>query len=140
MSAFEIRDNIIPELQKREADFICLNFANADMVGHTGVFEAAVQACEAVDVCAHDVAKAAVENGYSVAIIADHGNSDIMINADDSPNTQHTTNPVPFFFITPENNAKIKNGKLGDLAPSFLKWMNVPVPEAMTGDIIIEKI
>lgn len=140
MAAYDLRDKIIPELGKQEADFICLNFANADMVGHTGVFEAAVQACEAVDICAHDVAKAAVENGYSVAIIADHGNSDIMINSDGSPNTQHTTNPVPFFFITPENNAKIKNGKLGDLAPSFLKWMNVPVPEAMTGDIIIEKI
>lgn len=140
MSAYEIRDKIIPELQKAEADFICLNFANADMVGHTGVFEAAVKACEVVDVCTRDVAQAALANGYSVAIIADHGNSDMMINEDGSPNTQHTTNPVPFFFVTPHNNAKIHNGKLGDLAPSFLKWMDIPIPEAMTGNSIIEKI
>ncbi|MDO5655187.1 MAG: 2,3-bisphosphoglycerate-independent phosphoglycerate mutase [Flavobacteriaceae bacterium] len=140
MSAYDLRDNIIPALQKREADFICLNFANADMVGHTGVFDAAVKACETVDICAKDVTEAAVANGYSVAIIADHGNSDIMLNADGTPNTQHTTNPVPFFFITPENNARIKNGKLGDLAPSFLKWMGIEIPESMTGEIIIEKI
>ena len=140
MSAYEIRDKIIPELQKAEADFICLNFANADMVGHTGVFEAAVKACEVVDACTRDVAQAALANGYSVAIIADHGNSDMMINEDGSPNTQHTTNPVPFFFVTPHNNAKIHNGKLGDLAPSFLKWMDIPIPEAMTGNSIIEKI
>lgn len=140
MSAFDIRDKIIPELHKAEADFICLNFANADMVGHTGVFEAAVKACEVVDQCTKEVTEAALENGYSVAIIADHGNSDIMINEDGSPNTQHTTNPVPFFFATPKCNAKIKDGKLGDLAPSFLKWMDVPVPEAMTGELIIEEI
>ena len=140
MSAYEIRDKIILELQKAEADFICLNFANADMVGHTGVFEGAVKACEVVDACTRDVAQAALANGYSVAIIADHGNSDMMINEDGSPNTQHTTNPVPFFFATPHNNAKIHNGKLGDLAPSFLKWMDIPIPEAMTGNSIIEKI
>ena len=140
MSAYDIRDKIIPELQKQEADFVCLNFANADMVGHTGVFEAAKKACEAVDECAKDVTEAAVANGYSVAIIADHGNSDIMINPDGTPNTQHTTNPVPFFFITPQGNAKIKNGKLSDLAPSFLKWMDIEKPESMTSDIIIEKI
>ena len=139
MSAYEITNKIIPELNKQAADFICLNFANADMVGHTGVFEAAVKACETVDICTKQVAEAAVANGYSVAIIADHGNSDIMVNADGSPNTQHTTNPVPFFFITPNNDAIIKDGKLGDLAPSFLKWMNVPIPEKMTGNIIIEK-
>lgn len=139
MSAFEIRNQIIPELQKQEADFICLNFANADMVGHTGVFEAAKKACEVVDQCAKDVTEVALLNGYSVAIIADHGNSDIMLNEDGSPNTQHTTNPVPFFFATPANNAIIKNGKLGDLAPSFLKWMGIPIPELMTGNIIIEK-
>lgn len=140
MSAFDIRDKIIPELYKAEADFVCLNFANADMVGHTGVFEAAVKACEVVDQCTKEVTEAALENGYSVAIIADHGNSDIMINEDGSPNTQHTTNPVPFFFATPKCNAKIKDGKLGDLAPSFLKWMDVPVPEVMTGELIIEEI
>lgn len=139
MSAYSIRDQIIPELQKGEADFVCLNFANADMVGHTGVFEAAVKACETVDECAKEVTETAVKNGYSVAIIADHGNSDIMINPDGSPNTQHTTNPVPFFFITPDNNAQIKNGKLGDLAPSFLQWMGIEIPEKMNGNIIIER-
>lgn len=139
MSAYEIRDKIIPELQKGEADFVCLNFANADMVGHTGVFEAAMKACETVDECAKDVTEAAVANGYSVAIIADHGNSDIMINPDGTPNTQHTTNPVPFFFITPKGNAKVKDGKLGDLAPSFLKWMEIEVPKVMDADIIIEE-
>lgn len=140
MAAYDIRDSIIPEIEKGEADFICLNFANADMVGHTGVFEAAVKACEVVDECTQSVAETALANGYSVAIIADHGNSDMMINEDGSPNTQHTTNPVPFFFATPNGNAKISNGKLGDLAPSLLKWMNVPVPEAMTGNIIVEEI
>lgn len=139
MSAYDIRDAIIPELEKGEADFVCLNFANADMVGHTGVFEAAIKACEAVDKCAQKVSEAAVANGYSVAIIADHGNSDIMINEDGSPNTQHTTSPVPFFFITPNGDAQIKNGKLGDLAPSFLQWMGIEVPEEMDADIIIEK-
>lgn len=139
MAAYDIRDKIIPELKKAEADFVCLNFANTDMVGHTGVFEAAMKASEVVDECAKTVAETAVDNGYSVAIIADHGNSDMMINPDGSPNTQHTTNPVPFFFITPENNAEITNGKLGDLAPSFLKWMEIEVPTEMTGDIIIRK-
>ncbi|MBV7440079.1 2,3-bisphosphoglycerate-independent phosphoglycerate mutase [Weeksellaceae bacterium TAE3-ERU29] len=140
MAANCIKDEIIPELKKQEADFVCLNFANADMVGHTGVFEAAVKACETVDKCAEEVTKVALENGYSVAIIADHGNSDMMINPDGTPNTQHTTNPVPFFFISPNNDAKIKDGKLGDLAPSFLKWIGVEVPEEMTGDIIIERV
>ncbi|MGI9526481.1 MAG: 2,3-bisphosphoglycerate-independent phosphoglycerate mutase [Weeksellaceae bacterium] len=139
MAAYEIRDKILPELVKQEADFICLNFANTDMVGHTGVFEAAVKAAEVVDECTKTVAETAVANGYSVAIIADHGNSDMMINPDGSPNTQHTTNPVPFFYLTPNNDAVIKNGKLGDLAPSFLKWMGMEVPKEMTGDIIIEK-
>ncbi|MXV38870.1 2,3-bisphosphoglycerate-independent phosphoglycerate mutase [Flavobacteriaceae bacterium Ap0902] len=139
MAAYDIRDKIIPELQKQEVDFVCLNFANTDMVGHTGVFEAAVKAAEVVDECAKAVAETAVENGYSVAIIADHGNSDIMINPDGSPNTQHTTNPVPFFYLTPNQDAVIKNGKLGDLAPSFLQWMGMDIPAEMTGDIIIEK-
>lgn len=141
MAAYDIRDSIIPELKKGEADFVCLNFANADMVGHTGVFEAAEKACEVVDECAQAVTQVAVANGYSVCIIADHGNSDIMINPDGSPNTQHTTNPVPVFFITPENEkAKITNGKLGDLIPSFLKWMDIEVPKEMTGNIIIDRV
>ncbi|SZD73701.1 2,3-bisphosphoglycerate-independent phosphoglycerate mutase [Candidatus Ornithobacterium hominis] len=141
MSAFDIRDKIIPELNKKEADFICLNFANADMVGHTGVFEAAMKACEVVDQCAEAICNVALENDYAVAIIADHGNSDLMINEDGSPNTQHTTSPVPFFFLTKEDeNIKLKNGKLGDLAPSILNYMGVEIPKEMNGNIIIEKI
>lgn len=140
MAAYDIKNAIIPELKKQEADFVCLNFANADMVGHTGVFEAAMKACETVDKCTEEIVEVAVENGYSIAIIADHGNSDMMVNPDGSPNTQHTTNPVPFFFITPHGDAKIIDGKLGDLAPSFLHWMNIEIPEVMTGNVIIEKV
>lgn len=138
MAAYDIRDKIIPELQKGEADFVCLNFANADMVGHTGDFEAAMKACEVVDHCAESVANMALENGYSVCIIADHGNSDVMKNEDGSPNTQHSTNPVPMFFLS-KTAVNVKDGVLGDLAPSILKYMDVPIPEEMKGNIIIEK-
>lgn len=131
MSAYEIRDKIVPELQERSADFICLNFANADMVGHTGVFEAAVEACETVDSCAKDVIEAAVANDYTVLVIADHGNSDTMINPDGSPNTAHTTNPVPFILVD-KDVTSIENGILGDVAPTILKLMGIPKPELMT--------
>ena len=136
MSAYEIRDKIIPELNDKSADFICLNFANTDMVGHTGVFEAAVKACEVVDSCAKDVAETAVENGYSVIIIADHGNSDVMINPDGSPNTAHTTNPVPLILMDKDIKS-IKSGKLGDVAPTILKLMGIDKPELMTQDSLI---
>jgi 2,3-bisphosphoglycerate-independent phosphoglycerate mutase len=138
MSAGDIRDKIIPELKKGEADFVCLNFANPDMVGHTGVFEAAVKACETVDSCAKAVAEAAVENGYATIVIADHGNSDYMVNEDGSPNTAHTTNLVPCILVDPGFDGSIKDGKLGDLAPTILKIMNVEIPKEMTGDILIE--
>ena len=137
MSAEDIRDAIIPELQKKEVDFVCLNFANPDMVGHTGVFEAAVKACETVDGCAQAVVEAALDNGYSSIIIADHGNSDIMINADGSPNTAHTTNLVPCILVDKEFSGSIKDGKLGDLAPTILTLMGVDIPEEMTGDVLI---
>lgn len=139
MSANEIKDKIIVELNKKEPDFICLNFANPDMVGHTGVFEAAVKACETVDTCAQQVTEAALRNGYSTIIIADHGNADMMINADGTPNTAHTTNLVPCILVDSEYKGKLKDGKLGDLAPTILTLMGIPVPPQMTGQILIEK-
>ncbi|OHX67712.1 2,3-bisphosphoglycerate-independent phosphoglycerate mutase [Flammeovirga pacifica] len=137
MSARDIRDKIVPELQKGDADFVCLNFANADMVGHTGVFEAAVAACQAVDECAKAVVEAGLDNGYSSIVIADHGNSDVMVNADGSPNTAHTTNLVPCIFVDPDFDGEIKDGKLGDIAPTVLKIVGVDKPEDMTGDCLI---
>ena len=131
MSAYEIRDTIIPELEKGEVDFVCLNFANPDMVGHTGVMEAAIKACETVDQCAREVITTGLENGYSTLVIADHGNCDTMINADGSPNTAHTTNPVPLILV--DNELKhIKDGVLGDIAPTILKMIGVPKPQSMT--------
>ncbi|MBB6462098.1 2,3-bisphosphoglycerate-independent phosphoglycerate mutase [Flammeovirga kamogawensis] len=137
MSAYDIKDKIIPELQKGDADFVCLNFANADMVGHTGIFEAAVAACEAVDSCAKAVVEAGLENGYSSIVIADHGNSDVMKNPDGSPNTAHTTNLVPCIFVDPDFDGEIKDGKLGDIAPTVLKIVGVDQPEEMTGNCLI---
>ena len=137
MSAGDIRDKIIPELEKEEVDFVCLNFANPDMVGHTGVFEAAVKACETVDACAKAVVETALDHGYSSIIIADHGNSDIMINPDGSPNTAHTTNLVPCILVDKEYTGPLKDGKLGDLAPTILKMIGVPKPEEMTGDELL---
>lgn len=138
MSAPDIKDKIIPELDKKEADFICLNFANPDMVGHTGVFEAAVKACETVDSCAQQVTEAAVKNGYTVLIIADHGNADVMINDDGTPNTAHTTNLVPCILVDDTYRGKLRNGKLGDLAPTILTLMGIPVPAEMTGNVLLE--
>ncbi len=137
MSAADIRDSIIPELKKGEVDFVCLNFANPDMVGHTGVFEAAVKACETVDHCTEAVVAAALENDYTAIIIADHGNSDIMINPDGSPNTAHTTNLVPCILVDKDFSGGIKSGKLGDLAPTILTLLGVEIPEEMTGDVLI---
>lgn len=137
MSAYEITEKIVPELRKGTADFVCLNFANTDMVGHTGVFEAAVKAAEVVDSCAEKVVNAALEGGYSVIILADHGNSDVMVNPDGSPNTQHSMSPVPVILIQKESKFKIKEGKLGDIAPTLLKLMEIPIPLEMTGDVLV---
>ncbi|MFC5196429.1 2,3-bisphosphoglycerate-independent phosphoglycerate mutase [Bizionia hallyeonensis] len=131
MSAYELRDALIPELQKGDVDFVCLNFANGDMVGHTGVMVAAIKACEVVDTCVRDVITTALENNYTTLLIADHGNCETMINPDGSPNTAHTTNPVPIILIDKDLKS-IKDGVLGDLAPTILKLMGVPQPEAMT--------
>lgn len=131
MSAYELRDALIPELLKGDADFVCLNFANGDMVGHTGVMEAAIKACEVVDSCVKDVVTTALLNNYTTILIADHGNCETMINPDGSPNTAHTTNPVPVILI--DNDLKsIKDGVLGDIAPTVLKLIGVEQPAAMT--------
>jgi 2,3-bisphosphoglycerate-independent phosphoglycerate mutase len=136
MSAFEITNSIIPEIEKREVDFICLNFANPDMVGHTGIMSAAIKACETVDNCSKKIIEKAKANDYSIMVIADHGNSDIMINDDNSPNTAHTTNPVPFIMID-NDIKKISNGVLGDIAPTILELMNINKPQKMTGKSLI---
>ncbi len=136
MSAYELRDALVPELKKGEVDFVCLNFANGDMVGHTGVMEAAIKACEAVDACVKDVVTTALENGYTTLLIADHGNCETMINPDGSPNTAHTTNPVPVILI--DNDLKsIKDGVLGDMAPTILKLMGIEQPKAMTQHALV---
>jgi 2,3-bisphosphoglycerate-independent phosphoglycerate mutase len=139
MSAYELTDALIPEINNKSADFICLNYANTDMVGHTGVFQAAVKAAETVDKCVERVVTAGLENDYTIFLTADHGNSDYMINEDGSPNTAHTLNPVPFFIIDKEWKGTIKPGKLGDIAPTILTMMQLPIPAEMTGNILIDK-
>lgn len=136
MSAYDIRDTIIPELEKEVADFVCLNFANPDMVGHTGNFQAAVKACEVVDTCAKAIIEVAQKHGYSTIVIADHGNCDTMINPDGSPNTAHTTNPVPIILVD-KDIKHIKDGVLGDIAPTILEMIGIPQPELMTQKSLI---
>jgi len=137
MSAYELTDAIIPEINNKTTDFICLNFANADMVGHTGVWTAVIKAVETVDSCVERVVTAALNNDYAVFLLADHGNADYEINEDGSPNTAHTLNLVPFFVIDKEWRGTVKNGKLGDVAPTILTMMGLPLPTEMTGDILI---
>jgi 2,3-bisphosphoglycerate-independent phosphoglycerate mutase len=137
MSAMDIRDKIIPELKTKEPDFIVLNFANPDMVGHTGVFQAAIKAVETVNDCAEAVVNVALENGYTSIIIADHGNADMMINEDGTPNTAHTTNLVPCILVDADYKGSIKDGKLGDLAPTILKLLGVAQPSDMGGVSLI---
>jgi 2,3-bisphosphoglycerate-independent phosphoglycerate mutase len=137
MSAIELTDAIVPEITAGTADFICLNYANADMVGHTGVWNAAIKAAETVDSCVKRVVTAALDSGYTVFLTADHGNADFMINEDGTPNTAHTMNPVPFFIIDKTWKGSIRTGKLGDLAPTILTMMGLAIPPEMTGDILI---
>lgn len=136
MSAYDVRDAIIPELDKNEVDFVCLNFANGDMVGHTGVMEAAIKACEVVDKCVEEVVTSALENNYTTIIIADHGNCETMINPDGTPHTAHTTNPVPIILVDKELQT-IKDGILGDIAPTILKLMGIEKPQVMTQHSLI---
>lgn len=131
MSAYELRDALVPELEKGDVDFICLNFANGDMVGHTGVMEAAIKACEAVDECVKDVITSALENDYTTILIADHGNCETMVNTDGTPHTAHTTNPVPVILID-KDLEEVKDGILGDIAPTILKLLGIPQPDSMT--------
>ena len=131
MSAYELRDALCDDLNKGEADFVCLNFANGDMVGHTGVMEAAIKACEAVDICVKDVIETGLKNGYSTLLIADHGNCETMMNPDGSPHTAHTTNPVPFILID-NDKIEVNSGILGDVAPTILELMGVNQPKEMT--------
>jgi 2,3-bisphosphoglycerate-independent phosphoglycerate mutase len=138
MSAPEVTDAIVSEIETGGPDFICLNFANADMVGHTGVWEAAIKAVETVDTCVQRVVTAALDNGYTVFLTADHGNADYMINEDGTPNTAHTLNLVPFFVIDKTYRGKLKDGKLGDLAPTILQWMGLELPKEMTGALLME--
>lgn len=136
MSAYEVKDAVIREIEKGKFDFICLNFANGDMVGHTGVYEAIMKAIRTVDDCVGEVVKAARHNGFDVMIIADHGNADNAVNEDGSPNTAHSLNPVPCILVT-DDYKQVKEGILADVAPTLLKIMGVEIPEAMTGKILV---
>ena len=138
MSANELADKLVPEIEKEYADFICLNFANADMVGHTGVFSAVIKAVETVDKCVERVVTAGLQHGYTILLTADHGNADFMVNEDGSPNTQHSLNLVPLFVIDKDWQGTVKAGKLGDIAPTILKIIGLPIPKEMTGDILID--
>ena len=137
MSAPEVTAAIVLELEKRETDFVCLNFANPDMVGHTGNYNAIKKALETVDNCTRKVVEAGLKNDYAFIIIADHGNADFAINKDGTPNTAHSTNLVPCFALNTDFE-KIENGKLGDIAPTILKIMGIEIPTEMTGKILIK--
>ena len=138
MSAYEVKDKLVGAINTQEYDFIVVNFANGDMVGHTGVYNAIAKAVHAVDNCVREVIEAAKANDYEAIIIADHGNADNAINDDDTPNTAHSLNPVPFIYVTDNNSAKVKNGRLADVAPSILHIMGLEQPADMTGENLIE--
>lgn len=136
MSAVELTDALLPEIKNQSADFICLNFANTDMVGHTGVWNAVIEAAEMVDKCVGRVVTTALANGYTIFLTADHGNADYMINEDGTPNTAHTLNPVPLFIIDSDWKGNLKPGKLGDIAPTILQMMNLEIPKEMSGNML----
>lgn len=140
MSAYEVTGAIVADIEAHQPDFICLNYANADMVGHTGVFKAAMKAAETVDACLKRLIETALKYDYQAIVIADHGNSDYMVNEDGTPNTAHTMNPVPIFYISnhPEG-YRIKGGKLGDIAPTILTLMDMPVPREMDGEVLVSR-
>lgn len=139
MSAYEVTDAIVDDIDKNQPDFICLNYANADMVGHTGVFEAAMKAASTVDSCLKRLIETALKHSYEAIVIADHGNSDYMVNDDGSPNTAHTMNPVPIFYIGNQpDKYKIRGGKLGDIAPTILTLFGMDIPEEMDGEVLVK--
>ena len=137
MSAYELTEQLLPEIESEKHDFICLNYANADMVGHTGIWDAVIRAVETVDRCVEKVVTTALQHDYGIFLTADHGNADYMINEDGTPNTAHTLNPVPLFVIDNNWKGTVKQGKLADIAPSILTMMQIPIPKEMTGDILI---
>lgn len=137
MSAHEVTATLLPYIASEEYAFICLNYANADMVGHTGVWSAAIKAAETVDHCVQQVVTTALAHGYTIFLTADHGNSDYLINEDGSPNTAHTLNPVPLFVISRSWHGTVRPGKLGDIAPSILTIMGLPIPPEMTGEVLV---
>ncbi len=137
MSARKITEMILPELKDSKPDFICLNFANTDMVGHTGVWSAAVKAAETVDECVSRIVPEALAQGYGIFLTADHGNADFLINPDGSPNTAHSMNLVPLFLISKDFKGKLKPGKLGDIAPSILRYLGMHIPAEMTGEVLL---
>lgn len=138
MSAYEVKDKLVAAIKENKYDFIVVNFANGDMVGHTGIYEAIEKAVKAVDECVSEVVTTANETGYETIIIADHGNADNAVNADGTPNTAHSLNPVPFIYVTENKNARVKNGVLADVAPSILHIMGLAQPAEMTGKDLIE--
>jgi 2,3-bisphosphoglycerate-independent phosphoglycerate mutase len=138
MSAYEVKDKLVAAINENKYDFIVVNFANGDMVGHTGVYNAIAKAVWAVDHCVKDVIEAAKANDYEAIIIADHGNADNAINADGTPNTAHSLNPVPFIYVTNNNSATVKDGRLADVAPSILHIMGLEQPADMTGECLIQ--
>ena len=138
MSAYEVKDKLVDAIKSQEYDFIVVNYANGDMVGHTGIYEAIEKAVKAVDECVKDTVEAAKEADYEVIIIADHGNADNAINPDGTPNTAHSLNPVPCIYVTSRKDAKVENGILADVAPTILKIMGLPQPADMTGHALID--
>lgn len=139
MSAFEVRDKLVAAIGEEKYDYIVVNYANGDMVGHTGVYEAIQKAVVAIDECVHDTVEAARSHGYEVIIIADHGNADHAINEDGTPNTAHSLNPVPCIYVTENRDATVRDGRLADVAPSILQIMDLPQPTEMTGNRLIER-
>ena len=139
MSAFEVRDKIIVDIKENTPNFICLNFANPDMVGHTGDYNAIIKAVETVDSCLKDVVNAGLERNYEFIVIADHGNADFAINSDGTPNTAHSLNPVPVVFVTQERGVKLNRGILADVAPTILERLGVDQPMEMGGQSLIRK-
>ena len=138
MSAYEVKDKLVAAIRENKYDFIVVNFANGDMVGHTGIYPAIEKAVTVVDACVRDVVTAANETDYETIIIADHGNADNALNEDGTPNTAHSLNPVPFIYVTKNKGAKVQNGVLADVAPSILHIMGLEQPAEMTGKNLIE--